>query len=782
MEYSRTKIKYNGQEILISGLFESDHIFKHLNIVGNFYELKLLEKVKSLNLNGSYIDVGANIGNHSVFFSKFCNSKKVISIELDEKIYNVLNENVKNLNNVTTMNIGVGEKFKKVKISDIDKTNVGMTKIVGDDGDIIVDTLDNLLKDIDDISLIKIDVEGYEKNVLLGAKNIITKHSPVIIAELRDGREFDEFFSIMSEMGYETDKINYASTPTYFFHKKKDMYDFVYIIPSYNRFDKIKNLIQDILSKNQNTLVIVLNDGSTDIQYKTLQNLSNKIVYLENVKNNGKDGFWLTVNTLMDEMSKYKFKYGVMMGDDFTLIDGYQEKLESYISQDHLVRLFTQQNIGETNWGFKNWIDGAFCAPRLFFEKISFELFPIKHSGKIVSSGVGLQMSERLTKLGFVVKNYGSLIDHIGNDDSKMHPTLRKQQPLITNFNSIPTLTISIIIPTYGNPEFLVECLDSVINSIKQLPCEILVGIDDCKKTIEFIKNKTFDSRIKFFKFNKNVGPYVIKNSLSLIANFDYIIFFDSDDIMKEEFIQFVLNEKLKYSLLKPKYLDFTDKINPTIKTSRTYGEGVFAIDKKLFLEFNGFEGWKCAADSELMGRLYKNKVKLTHSKEICFYRRVHPESLTMHHETGMKSKMRHEYTKLMKTKKKFGPLPFLNKSEFEEVSVTKDDKSEFKEFELIKLKNDNLIKEINLNPLKKDEKKIDYNQINQILEKKGIYNPKKNIKSEIVTQTKPDPIIPSQNSINKLKQEMFPKKPNRRGESPNVFGNNQRRKGGFSI
>lgn len=58
----------------------------------------------------------------------------------------------------------------------------------------------------------------------------------------------------------------------------------------------------------------------------------------------------------------------------------------------------------------------------------------------------------------------------------------------------------------------------------------------------------------------------------------------------------------------------------------------------------------------------------------------------------------------------------------------------------------------------------------------------KKNIKSEIVTQTKSDPIIPSQNSINKLRQEMFPKKPNRRGDSPNVFGNNQRRKGGFSI
>lgn len=784
MEYSRTKIKYNGQEILISGLFESDHIFKHLNIVGNFYELKLLEKVKSLNLNGSYIDVGANIGNHSIFFSKFCNSKKVISIELDEKIYNVLNENVKNLNNVTTINVGVGEKFKKVKISDIDKTNVGMTKIVGDDGDIVVDTLDNLLKDIEDISLIKIDVEGYEKNVLLGAKDVITKHSPVIIAELRDGREFDEFSDIMSEMGYETDKINYASTPTYFFHKKKDIYDFVYIIPTYNRFDKIKNLILDILSKNSNTLIIILNDGSTDLQYKTLHTLSNKIIYLENDKNNGKDGFWITVNTLMDEMSKYKFKYGVMMGDDFTLIDEYQEKLESYINEDHLIRLFTQQQIGETNWGFKNWIDGAFCAPRSFFEKINFELFPIKHRGKIMSSGVGHQMSERLTKLGLVVKNYGSLIDHIGNEDSKMHPKLRQQQPLVTNFKTIPILPLSVIIPTYGTPEFLIDCINSIISSIKNSPCEILIGIDGCQTTLDYIKNKTFDDRVKFYFFNKNVGPYVIKNSLSLITNSDYILFFDSDDIMKDELIQDVINNKLKYDLIKPMYQDFKlylKNINHNITKTSTYGEGVFAIKKELFINMNGFEGWRCAADSELMGRLYKNKVKLIHTKNIGFYRRIHQNSLTQHPNTGLKSKLRSEYSKKIKTSKKNGLISNMVTEPFVEVSVSKLSLTEVTPISISKTKRDNVLEKIfsgNNENKKTNISKIDYDKINRI----GVFNPKQHKKELIQSKPKEQPIILKEDSITKLKREMFKTKPKRKDDSPNIFGNSQRRKGGFSI
>ena len=47
-----------------------------------FYELKLLDKIKSLNLNGTYVDAGAHFGNHSIYFSKFCDSKKVVSIQM----------------------------------------------------------------------------------------------------------------------------------------------------------------------------------------------------------------------------------------------------------------------------------------------------------------------------------------------------------------------------------------------------------------------------------------------------------------------------------------------------------------------------------------------------------------------------------------------------------------------------------------------------------------------------------------------------------------------------
>lgn len=219
---------------------------------------------------------------------------------------------------------------------------------------------------------------------------------------------------------------------------------------------------------------------------------------------------------------------------------------------------------------------------------------------------------------------------------------------------------LTIIIPTYNTPEYLEECLTSIINSIQGLYCEILVGVDNCEKTINYIKNKKFDNRIKFYNFDKNVGPYIIKNTLSLISRSDYILFFDSDDIMNSNLISEVLFNKDEYKVIKPMYVNFDGEIKSTTdltKQNKSYGEGVFAINKELFHSMNGFEGWRCAADSEFMGRLYHNDQRILHTRDICFYRRVHPNSLTQSEQTSYSSTLRSEYSKIINDKKDFGSL-----------------------------------------------------------------------------------------------------------------------------
>jgi len=126
-----------------------------------------------------------------------------------------------------------------------------------------------------------------------------------------------------------------------------------------------------------------------------------------------------------------------MLNDDFVLVDNYQTKLLSYINDTDIIRIFTQLNMPLSNWGYTNWIDGAFCAPYDFFKQLNFILTPITKRRSTMSSGVGQQMSQRLSKLNFTVKNYGSLVLHNGNDDSKMHPGLRKRQPLESDLTNI---------------------------------------------------------------------------------------------------------------------------------------------------------------------------------------------------------------------------------------------------------------------------------------------------------------------------------------------------------
>jgi glycosyltransferase involved in cell wall biosynthesis len=208
---------------------------------------------------------------------------------------------------------------------------------------------------------------------------------------------------------------------------------------------------------------------------------------------------------------------------------------------------------------------------------------------------------------------------------------------------------ISIIIPTYNTPEYLDECLNSILMSIDDLNCEILVGIDGCQKTLDYVKSKSFDVRFKFYFFNENVGPYVIKNSLVKISKSDKIMFFDSDDIIVSETISKVIKLLDSNDLVKLMFSEFHTSEHLVNKQTLSYGEGVFGINKNIFLNKNGFRNWRCAADSDFMSRLYIDNVKISSINDVSFYRRVHKNSLTMSDDTGLSSALRRQYIKSVK-------------------------------------------------------------------------------------------------------------------------------------
>ena len=227
-----------------------------------------------------------------------------------------------------------------------------------------------------------------------------------------------------------------------------------------------------------------------------------------------------------------------------------------------------------------------------------------------------------------------------------------------------------------------------------------------------------------------------------------------------------------QFDFIKPMYSDFYDGKNKNnLNVTKTFGEGVFCIKKKLFLEMNGFEPWRCAAESDFMGRLYKNNKKYYLTESVLFHRRIHTNSLTQNSETSAFSKLRAHYFKLSKSKTSFGPLPKLVTEKFDLVFSEKNPISKLPNLEIIETKKESILSRV-MFPIKpKEEKNVDYEKINQVVQQKGVYIPTKNIP---IRENKPN----DRNELIKLKngqnnqqlEKLFKGKPNRRNGLPNIF------------
>jgi len=61
----------------------------------SFYEQSFLDYIGSLNLRGVYLDIGGNVGNHALYFARFCKSTLVYTFEPLEKYQKYIEDNLK---------------------------------------------------------------------------------------------------------------------------------------------------------------------------------------------------------------------------------------------------------------------------------------------------------------------------------------------------------------------------------------------------------------------------------------------------------------------------------------------------------------------------------------------------------------------------------------------------------------------------------------------------------------------------------------------------------------
>ena len=184
-----------------------------------WYEGALLNYLWGLKKEGVYIDVGGNMGNHSLFFINHCKATKLYTFEPEENCHAVVKKNLET--NATKeyklFNMAAWDKKTALKLIRFESfLNTGQSQVVeAEDGDTPADTLDNLIPPDDKVVMIKIDVEGSEPQVLRGGINLIKKHKPVIICETATDQEFQRVDDILVELGYKTPWLRWNATPTY---------------------------------------------------------------------------------------------------------------------------------------------------------------------------------------------------------------------------------------------------------------------------------------------------------------------------------------------------------------------------------------------------------------------------------------------------------------------------------------------------------------------------------------------------------------------------------------
>ena len=142
-------------------------------------------------------DIGANVGDITLHLAKITGEKgAVFSFEPDPFNFKRFKENVglNTFKNIHANNLGLGNKAGKFKMALFRTDNRGMTRIVDTPSSAVhaeveITTLDEFLNSHllpPRVNLVKIDVEGYETNVLKGATQFLQKYKPVLFIEVVD--------------------------------------------------------------------------------------------------------------------------------------------------------------------------------------------------------------------------------------------------------------------------------------------------------------------------------------------------------------------------------------------------------------------------------------------------------------------------------------------------------------------------------------------------------------------------------------------------------------------
>lgn len=161
-------------------------------LFGEYCDAEVEIMASHLDENSTYLDIGTNIGYHAMGIYQRAKCK-VIGFEPHPNHFSVATYNTQHFP-ITLYNCAVSNKKGTLTLADFDiesKSNYGEVKAQSEGFEVPTITIDSLK--LPEVTLMKIDVEGHELNVLKGSKKTIERCRPVIFFEANDLEWLDAY-------------------------------------------------------------------------------------------------------------------------------------------------------------------------------------------------------------------------------------------------------------------------------------------------------------------------------------------------------------------------------------------------------------------------------------------------------------------------------------------------------------------------------------------------------------------------------------------------------------
>ena len=191
---------------------------------GQWFEAETLQRLKQ-HLSRpapSIVEVGANIGNHVVWYARHLAPSRICPVEPNPAALTLLESNIA-ANGIGPMidrrgfGFGAGRGAGRFRVETAAADNLGATRLIpAEDGGVETVTLDEMMGDTP-VDFIKIDAEGMEIDVLDGAAQLIARDRPLIWVEVTRGNMMAFVQAWCRRAGYRViDSTAYIHTVDYF--------------------------------------------------------------------------------------------------------------------------------------------------------------------------------------------------------------------------------------------------------------------------------------------------------------------------------------------------------------------------------------------------------------------------------------------------------------------------------------------------------------------------------------------------------------------------------------